>query len=55
MTPVDVDIGDLPVLAPGTPFGQDGVGGIIGTDALLRSDTLLLDLRNLALYRSAPQ
>ena len=55
MPAVDVDVGDLPVLGPTTPFGREGVGGIIGTDALLRSDTLLLDLRNLALYRSAPQ
>eukprot|EP00622_Pseudochattonella_farcimen_P000235 FR734683.1.p1 GENE.FR734683.1~~FR734683.1.p1 ORF type:complete len:168 (+),score=13.63 FR734683.1:77-505(+) len=48
----DVDIGDLPVLAPGSPFHADGVTAIVGTDLLFRSASrLVIDFPRRYMYR----
>ena len=48
----DVDIGDIPVLGPGSPFYEEGVDGILGTDSLFPGvQKFILDFRAALMYR----
>lgn len=48
----NIDIGDIPVLGPSSPFHKEGIDGILGTDSLFPGvSKLIVDFRAALMYR----